>query len=315
MDLGTLKRIPPRNVWPDEARNFTPWLAENIEQLGETIGMELELVGREIAVGDFSADLLATDLGSGDLVVIENEYGKSDHDHLGKNITYATGRDARAVVWLCESFREEHRQALEWLNQRTNEDTLFFAVRIEVLQIDSSSPAVNFRPVVFPNEWQKSGSRMAARASSPRQEAYRRFFQGLIDTLREDHQFTNARVGQPHSWYDFTSGVSGIRYAVSFARGGLYRVELYIDVGDDEENAKVFECLHSQKGAIERALGFELEWEPLEEKRACRIAVYHQGSITDDDETLEAVHIQAVHDLLAFKRVLGPLLEECRSLA
>ena len=197
--FGELKRPDLRSIWKHEARDFTPWLAENIQRLGQALGMDLELDEREASVGEFSLDLLARDLGTGRTVVIENQSGVTDHDHLGKLLTYAGGFDAATVVWLGEQIREEHRQALERLNQRTDPETQFSGVVAEILQIDDSMPAYNFRTVVFPNEWQRT--RRAKKRTSSRGDAYRDYFQLLIDELREKHGFTGARLGQPTSWF------------------------------------------------------------------------------------------------------------------
>lgn len=152
MQFGKIHKLSPRDIWPKEAKDFTPWLAENIGALGEALGMELELKDTEAAVGDFSLDLLAKDLGSGHTVIIENQLTQTDHDHLAKLLTYAAGFGASTVVWVAEVIRDEHRQALEWLNQRTDEDTQFFGVVIEVFKIDDSKPAYSFKPVVSPSE-------------------------------------------------------------------------------------------------------------------------------------------------------------------
>src|ERR1700675_3039065 len=135
-DFGELKPVDIRGLWPNEARDFTPWLADNIERLGAALGMDLEVSAREADIGDFSLDLLAKDLGTGRHVVIENQFGTTNHDHLGKLITYAAGIDATAIIWLTEAVREEHRQALEWLNRRTDAEIHFFAVVVEVMRID-----------------------------------------------------------------------------------------------------------------------------------------------------------------------------------
>lgn len=128
-NLGQLKTLPLRSAWSNEATNFTPWLADHLELLDEVLGTDLELQDREATVGSFSLDLLAKDLGTGRLVIIENQLDTTDHDHLGKVLTYAAGFDAGTIVWVAESFRDEHRQALDWLNQRTDSDTHFFGGR------------------------------------------------------------------------------------------------------------------------------------------------------------------------------------------
>jgi len=195
-----------RELWPHEAIDFTPWLSENISVLSDALGLDLEIIGRETAVGDFSCDLFAKDLGSGRSVVIENQLECTDHDHLGKLVTYAAGHEAGILIWVAKNIRDEHRQALAWLNTRTYANTDFFAVVVEAVRIDNSRPAFNFSVVVSPNEWQKRVLEREVRTPSMRQERYRDFFQSLIDTLREKYCFTNSRTAQPQSWFTLVLG-------------------------------------------------------------------------------------------------------------
>jgi hypothetical protein len=298
--FGQLKRLELRSVWAKEATSFTPWLAENIQELGKALG---------IGVGDFSLDLLAKDLGTNRTVIIENQLTPTDHDHLGKLLTYAAGYDAAVVVWIAESIREEHRQALDWLNQRTDSETAFFGVIVEVLQIDDSKPAYNFKPIVFPNEWQKTQHKVKTGTTTARSEAYRNYFQQLIDELREKHKFTGARVGQPQSWYSFSSGFSGIHYSSSFAQGEQVRVEIYIDQGDGQKNKRLFDQLLAEKETIEKEFGEAIDWQRLDNRRACRIAAYRPGSIDADPATLQEIRSWTIERLLKLKRVFGKRLK------
>lgn len=151
-NLAKIERIVDlRATWPNEAQYFTPWLADNIGELGKVLGMDLELKGTEAAVGSYFLDILATDLNSRRPVIIENQLEATDHGHLGQLLTYAAGFDAGVVVWVTRDFRDEHRQALDWLNQRTDENTEFFGVVVELWRIGDSLPAPHFNLVAVPN--------------------------------------------------------------------------------------------------------------------------------------------------------------------
>jgi len=308
-DFGEIKPVDIRDIWPNEASDFTPWLVENIDRLGQALGMEIEVEEREADVGEFSLDIRAKDLGTGRTIVIENQLTETDHDHLGKLLTYAGGFDAGVLVWIAKELRDEHRKALEWLNENTGPDIDCFGVVIEVIRIDNSKPAFNFKPVVFPNEWQKDkgGDRHPA---SPKGEAYRVYFQSLIDELRTKHKFTGAKVGQPQNWYSFSSGVRGVIFSNSFAQGGKVRAELYIDLQDKDRNKKVFDRLQDQKAAIEKEYGAALTWERLDDRRASRIAAYRDGSIDDPPETQAQLMQWSIDNLLRLQKVLLPKAKE-----
>lgn len=307
-DLGELKRLDPRDVWKSESANFTPWLAENLDHLADVLGLDLELTQREAPVGAFSVDLEARDVGRDRVVIIENQLEETDHDHLGKLITYAAGRDAGVVIWVSREFREEHRQALDWLNRLHAGKTEFFGVLVELLKVDDSKPAVNFRLVAFPNEWARATAGPTIEVT-PRGAAYKQFFQSVLDELREKHRFTNARLAQPQNWYSFTTGVGGFSWALSFGAKGRVKTELYIDLQDADRNEEVLDTLMADRATLEKDFGESLEWERLDTKRACRVACYRVGSIEDPTEKLEEVHAWAVDRLLRFKRVFGPRLK------
>ena len=306
--FGTLKRLGLREAWKNEASDFTPWLADNISALGEALGMELELERQEADVGDFSLDLLAKDLGSGKYVVIENQLTRTDHDHLGKLLTYASGFDASTVVWVAESIRDEHRQSLEWLNQHTDSETQFFGVVVEVIQIDDSKPAYNFKLIAYPNEWRKEKKLQAIGQVSAKGAAYQIFFQSLIDDLRENHKFTGARSTGTGNYYGFSSGFSSINFSARFSNNGP-SVYVYIDQADATINKSIFDDLHKQREGIERELSANLEWECPDDKRYARISLFRSGSIESSEEELKEIHDWMIKNLLAFKQVFSPRIK------
>ena len=304
-----------RETWPNEAQNFTPWLAENLDQLGEALGMDLELQQVEAAVGEYSLDILATDLHSNRPVIIENQLEATDHTHLGQLLTYAAGFDAEAIVWVTRQFRDEHRQALDWLNQRTGEGSRFFGIAIELWRIGESLPAPHFNLVAAPNGWRKetvSRSRSVSSITTERSERFRNFFQELIDSLREDHRFTNARKAQPQNWYSFSSGFGQrISYVASFmVRDRQASVEVFIGDKDRNWNLQLLEDLRSYKDEIESDIGDALLWEPLETRQGCRISLRRPGRIEDDDESLTEIRNWMIQKLVAFKRAFDPKLKE-----
>jgi hypothetical protein len=154
--LGKLEHLDPRMIWKNEAADFTPWLADNIEQLGEAFGLDLQLIKVEQTIGDFSCDIMAREVRTNRPVIIENQLEATDHRHLGRLLTYAGGLDAAFIVWIGPEIREEHRQALDWLNRHTDEQVDFFRIRLGAIRIDDSKPAVQFRLMAFPNRWGKA---------------------------------------------------------------------------------------------------------------------------------------------------------------
>ena len=313
-NLAKIERVSDlRATWPNEAQHFTPWLADNIAELGEALGMDLELQQTEAPVGGYSLDILATDLNSSRPVIIENQLEATNHGHLGQLLTYAAGFDAGVVVWVTREFRDEHRQALDWLNQRTGEDTQFFGVAVELWRIGDSLPAPHFNLVATPNGWRKE---TAARSenqtdatASERMERYRDFFQSLIDTLREQHQFTNVRKGQAQNWCNFSTGRSHVAYKADFTNQQQARVSIRIDYPDGERNLRLVNDLELHKDEIQSRLG-SLNWQQVEGRRACLITLERPGSIQDDDDTLAEIQSWMVDNLLNFREVFGPLLAE-----
>ncbi len=308
--LGRIEQVDLREAWPHEANDFTPWLAKHITELGDALGLEIELQEQEASVGSFSLDLLARESVTDRTVIIENQLEPTNHDHLGKLLTYAGGSDANVIVWLAKNFRDEHRQALDWLNQRTDEDTEFFGVAVELWKIDASRPAPHFNVLSAPNEWQRETKHSVRDAKkSERSQRYQAFFQKLADALSE-RGLTNSRRALAESWFSFSAGHGGrVQYGAVFGHGNKARVEFYIRHSVQEWNKELFDLLEEQKDAIENELSESLVWQRLDHRTASRISVQRQGSI-DDQEMLDEIRNWMIKKLLDFKRVFDPILDE-----
>jgi hypothetical protein len=217
--LGRLVPVPLRQIWPREANDFTPWLADpdNLSLLADTLNLdELQVQGTEVPVGNFFIDILARDV-EGHVVVIENQFGPTDHTHLGQILTYVAGQEGRAtVVWIAEVIREEHRAAIDWLNASTIAGFDFFAVEIEALRIGTSAPARRFNVVAKPNDWSRGVVRASREAQlDDRARAYISYWSGFAAYLRDQKSSFRITTPPPRHWYNFGIGRSGFELAVA----------------------------------------------------------------------------------------------------
>ncbi|MXW61456.1 MAG: DUF4268 domain-containing protein [Acidimicrobiaceae bacterium] len=320
VDIATLETVSIREVWPDEARDLTPWLAANPQLLSDYLGMDLELEGQEMGVGQFSADLVFRDLGSNSRVVVENMIAATDHDHLGKLITYGAGLDANYVVLLAERFRPEHRTALTWLNTISEDGFGFFGLELEILRIDDSRPAPSLRPVVQPDDWHRT-AKSAKTQMSETEQLYFGFWSEFLPDFHEAHPgWSRSTKAQSVHWASFPSGRSGVGINAAFCRPDKYRLraeiyrlraEIYIDGGEAESNHGLFNGLYAQKARIEDEIGKELDWDPLETKRACRISLYFPGGIrVRQRERWPEAREWLIEALGKMRRAFGPILTE-----
>lgn len=273
--LGRLTRVPPREVWPHEAHSFTPWLLNNVDVLSELLGMDLALEVAEHPVGGFSLDLLGRDETTGEVVIVENQLETSDHSHLGQILTYAAGTDPTTIVWVAAAFRPEHRAAIDWLNERTDEDTRFFGVELGVVRIGQSEPAPSFRLVAQPNDWEKTVRAATSQVeASGKQVLYRSFWSRWIDVLRAGRPSWSRATRPPRdSWFSTTTGTSGISYYTSFTRRGLSS-EVVFESPEAEVNLARFTALKARQGEMEQVYGKTLDWQELPGRKATRVADY-----------------------------------------
>jgi len=270
--LGSLEPVDLRTIWPDEARDFTPWLAqeENLRRLSDALNLELELDRVEVAVGPYSADIVATDASSNAKVVIENQLEKTNHDHLGKVLTYASGLEARILIWIAKTFTEEHRQTFDYLNECTSGRLRLYGVEVQVLRIGNSNPAPHFRLVSSPNDYVAATHNATAELSETK-SLYMEFWTGFRDYCRAQGETFSLQSPRPQHWYTVSIGRSG--FSISLTASTMHSrlgCELYLRGPSAKQS---FRALKNGQQDIEAVLG-TLNWQELPEKQDCRIVDY-----------------------------------------
>lgn len=288
--LGRLQRVGNiREVWKTESTAFTPWLAENIDVLFDVLGMNLTVVTTEVTVGEFRLDIQAID-DDGHTVIIENQLEATDHIHLGQSLVYAAGLEASAVVWISTKFREDHRSVLDWLNEHTDSNVDFFGVEVSVVQIgDDSTRAPVFTVVSRPNSWQKSVQSPArdSESTNPLNAVRQEFIRDVMTEVNKLRRSINIPAWSPLSWSDFAYGSFG-NWRLRFAYDRLYS-ELYLDLKENTPTKNMFDQLFTERELWEERIGVgPLQWERLDNKRACRIFTVRTVDLDDDEDRAAA---------------------------
>jgi len=305
--IAKIERVPLREVWRHEAHNLTTWLEQNIDVLNEVLDLQLTNVEREHSTGSFSADLVAED-SSGGIVVIENQLERSDHDHLGKLITYVSFTDARAAIWIVAEPRPEHVRAVSWLNEGSSSD--FYLLKIEGIRIAASPPAPLITLIVGPSaEGREVGEAKKDRAE--RYNARKRFWTQLLESAKTRTRLHASVSAGEYSWVGAGAGSRGLSFNYGVTQHGS-SAELYIDRGrgSEAENEQIFEALFANKAAIEEAYGGELSWERLDGKRACRIAQrFDRGGYRDEGAWPDISDV-TVDAMARLERAIRPFLNQ-----
>ena len=284
-EVEKITRIGIREAFPIEPKHFTPWLTENIDVVGDAIGVELVSPESEQSTGNFSVDIKAETL-DGETAVIENQYGNSDHDHLGKLITYLSSFGARVAIWIVEVPKQEHINAITWLNEGEN-NCDFYLLRVEAIRIGASAAAPLLSLVAGPSAESKQIGKM--RKTESENEVLRaQYWTKLLEkaTQKGVKNFSNIKASGRAAWVGTNAGIEGLSY-VFWVNQQNCRVELRIDRGKDSEenNLKIFNILKAQQEEIEGVFGGELNWADLEGYRVCSIRVEVIGGYKDAAET------------------------------
>ncbi len=309
--LGTFERVTLTQAWPTEDRNFTPWLAEatNIRLLGQALDMELEVEAIEHWVGPFRADILARATDETDhRVIIENQFGRTNHGHLGQILTYLAGIEStKTVVWIAETIQADHRAAIDWLNNNTSDEFSFFAIEIELWRIGTSPPAPRFNVIASPNDWTKS-TRSAARQVGEGELAERHhirlaYWASFAEYLKAHGSSFRIRRANKDHWFEFPIGRAGFAISATISTDKQrIGVELY---NHNDPNKVAFNALFADKGAIEHEFGEPLEWQELPGKKASRIAIFRQGVDPSDEKQRDEQHTWMLAKMDQFRKVFA----------
>ncbi len=304
--IARLTPVPVREIWPHEAQDFTVWLAENLEYLEDATGLRLTLVEREAATGIFYADILAED-ENGDLVVIENQLESTDHEHLGKLLTYMANHNAKTAIWIAVQPRPEHKRAVQWLNEILS-DVSFYLLQVEAYRIEGSRPAVKFTVMAGPNEASKEVGTQRKELAE-RHRLCMTFWEGFLQKANETTSLHSNISPRPKSNIEFGAGKSGITFKYSILADKA-RVELYIHTKNQETNKRYFDALYAHKREIEKVFGAPLDWQRLEGQKFSRIAhhITDKGGLKDKESWSE-LQDAMIDAMVRLHRAISPYIK------
>ncbi len=281
-ELGRLQKVELRDIWKTEDKDFTPWLAEeeNLKLLSEAINIELESAETEKNVGSFRADILCKDTADDSWVLIENQLAKTDHTHLGQIFTYAAGLEAFTIVWIAEKFTDEHRSALSWLNEITNQNFKFFGIEVKLWKIGNSNIAPEFNLIVTPDNWRKNVGKNSS-ALTETQNLRLRYWQNFNDFIKQKNLAINVRSPASTIWYVFGIGISNAHLgAIMSTQYNRITMELCL-TGNKKQ---YFYELQKQKDEIEKEVGCELEWRELPDNNKSSVWIHQDADVKDESD-------------------------------
>lgn len=304
--IGKIDRRPIREVFERED-SFTKWLEENVNVLNDVLDLSLVSAEREQAAGDFSVDLIAEDENTGNTVIIENQIEKSNHDHLGKVLTYLSNLEAKVAIWIVSDPRSEHIKAVSWLNESRLAE--FYLVKLEVVRINNSDAAPLFTLIVGPSEV----SRIIGDQKEENEERHDlryKFWSMLLDNAKGKTKLHTGISPSQYSWIGTGAGKGGLAFNY-VARQHDAQAELYINRGKDSEKANkaIYDQLFSHKKEIEELFGESLNWERLDNGQACRISkAINTGGYRDDESKWPAIHDQLIDAMIRLEKAFKPFI-------
>lgn len=283
MKIGKLEKVDIRDLWKGEATDFTPWLAkeENIAQLGEAVGIELEVIEQERNVGPFRADILCRNRIDDHYVLVENQLERTDHTHLGQILTYAAGLDAVTVIWIAKQFTEEHRATIDWLNRITDEQFNFFGIEIEAYKIEESLPAPLFQIVCKPNDWSRT-VRTAAASQDLTETKFlnQEYWTAMKSYFESKGTFLKSQKPSPQHWSNFALGKSDFNLsAIMSVRDNFIRADLYINTETSKEDFRKLKEKYQQDSL--HFISDNVIWEEVPDKKMSWIYLKKAANVKD----------------------------------
>ncbi|KGQ31628.1 hypothetical protein P375_07305 [Gallibacterium genomosp. 2] len=300
MKLGKLEEVDIRELWKHEQYDFSEWLAkeENIEMLSNKVGLTLTDINKEVFVGSYRCDLVAKDETTEIKVIIENQLETTNHDHLGKIITYASGLDANVVIWIVKEAREEHRSAIEWLNNKTTTDISFFLIEIRAFRIGDSLPAPQFVVVEKPNDFVKVTNVGVDNGELSKAQSERfNFWNKFNEIVASRNKPFNIRKATTDHWYNVALGTSEAHISITLVnKTNSIGIAVYIN-----DNKKLFNKLYSESESIQNELGFNMDWQRLDDKKASRIIYYIDGLDFNNHKNYDELINKVIDKVIAIR--------------
>jgi len=305
--IGRLEKVDLRKVWVNEAKDFSTWLENNLDILSEQIGFDLSPIEREKSAGAFSVDIFAEG-PTGDTVVIENQLEKTDHDHLGKVITYLSNLEAKTAIWITSEPRPEHITAINWLNEISPADTAFFLVKVEAYRIGESEPAPLFTAICAPSEEAKQIGEQKQQLAE-RHLKRLEFWKQLLEKAKLKTNLHSNVSPSKDNWLTAGAGKSGMgwSYVITMDKGS---VELFIDRGPDkkDETDKIYEKIYNDREKIETIFGEPLIWDKVEGRRVCRVKSVCKVGGLKDTELWDKIQENLIDRMIRLEKALKPTL-------
>ncbi len=312
MQLSKIEKVELREIWKHEATDFTNWLAkkENLDLLSDEIGIDISLIQAEASVGKFNVDILAEEENTGKKIIIENQLETTDHDHLGKIITYASGYDAEIIIWIVKNVRDEHKQAIDWLNEHTDEKVNLFAIQMELWRIANSPCAPKFQIIAKPNDWAKAIKKVSGTSSelSDTKMTQLEFWTKFKEYAQEQGGKIRLRKPYPQHWYDVSFGFSTAHIALTVnSQSNQKGCEIYIP-----DSKQLFHCLYENKEEVEKELECQIQWEELPGKKASRIRLLEDADLSNTESWAD-IHQWLLINTIKFQKIFSSYIKKCNN--